>query len=372
MLSYIRPVGESISTSQGKPIDTYDGYDTQLYGSGTMALQQALSIAKANSGSVQAEVLLPAYACPDLISACDGARVKAVLVDLESASSPFPSIETIKQQSNENTIAVIFVNFLGISPEPSLFNAARALGLFIIEDRAQCFIAPEEATQLHGDYVIFSFGKGKPVSLLGGGALLIKTNSASLTADNPISEKHNLKLPWLIRLYNLIVLPFFYYLLMKAPGLSIGETHYHAPKEITTLDKGRRRLLSTNIDKQYRMRSRQAQKELYAMCEHSNHIQALGNIKSSPGLLRFPILCDDIATRDRLVTKLNKHGIGASKMYQTILPNIKGTPLSETERQKNHTNAQEFANRLLTMPCHSGVNTASLKKISEIFTKELT
>jgi dTDP-4-amino-4,6-dideoxygalactose transaminase len=386
MLSYIRPVGESISTSQGKPIDAYAGYDTQLYGSGTMSLQQALSLAKEkakqSADSNQAEVLLPAYACPDLISACVGAGVKAVLVDLESANSPFSSIETIKQQTNQNTVAIIFVNFLGISPEPSLFDAARELGLLIIEDRAQCFIAPEEATQLNGDYVIFSFGKGKPVSLLGGGALLIKTSNESPTAADPISEEQSpvknapeeqdSKLPWLIRLYNLIILPFFYNLLMKIPGLSIGETNYHAPEKIVSLDEGRRHLLSANIDKQYRTRSKQAQKELFTLCEHSSDIHALGNMKTTPGLLRFPILCDDITTRDRLVTILNKHGIGASKMYQTTLPNISSTPLSEAEHQKNYPNAQQFANRLLTLPCHSDVNATSLKKISEIFTKEFT
>jgi len=378
MLSYIRPVGESISTQQGKPIDDYARYDMQLYASGTMALQQALSLAKQNSDSTHPEVLLPAYACPDLISACVGAEVNAVLVDIESATSPFPSIETIKQHSNENTIAIILVNFLGISPEPVLFDAVRALGLLIIEDRAQSFITPEEATQLMGDYVIFSFGKGKPVSLLGGGALLIKTspsfiktNTPPLSADILVAVKQDLKLPWLIRLYNLIVLPFFYHLLMKVPGLSIGETHYHAPKKITPLDNSRRLLLRANIDKQYRTRSSQAQKTLYTLYKHSTEIHTLGNIKFTPALLRFPMLCKDLATRDRLVTKFNTHGIGASKMYQTILPNMNGTPLSELEQQKSYPNAQQFANRLLTLPCHSGVNATSLQKMSDIFTKEL-
>jgi len=381
MLSYIRPVGESISTRQDKPIDGYASYNMQFYASGTMALQQALSLAKQNADSSQPEVLLPAYACPDLISACVGAGVNAVLVDIESATSPFPSIETIKQHTNKNTIAIILVNFLGISPKPSLFDAARALGLLIIEDRAQCFIAPEEASQLIGDYVIFSFGKGKPVSLLGGGALLIKTKPSLINtsppsfANDPTSEKHapekkNSKLPWLIRLYNLIVLPFFYYLLMKTPGLSIGATHYHAPKKIAPLDSDRRSLLRANIDKQYRARSKQTQKELYTLCEHSTAIQTLSSIKFAPALLRFPMLCKDLATRDSLVTKLNKHGIGASKMYQTILPKINGTPLSETEQQKSYPNAQQFANRLLTLPCHSGVNTTNLQKMSAIFTKE--
>jgi len=368
MLSYVRPVGESISIRQGAPIADYATYDMQLYASGTMALQQALSLAKERAHSTQPEVLLPAYACPDLISACVGAGVNAVLLDLDSPASPFPTIDVIKQHTNEHTIAVILVNFLGISPEKKLFDAIKELRLLAIEDRAQCFIAPEEASQLNGDYVIFSFGKGKPVSLLGGGALLVKDHKDSRhSADLRTPEERNSKLPWLIRLYNLIILPAFYYLLMKIPALSIGETHYHAPEAVTLMDSSRRALLQSNIEKQYRSLSRFAQKRLYAMCTPLSDIQALGNSELNPSLLRFPLLCKDRESRDLILSKLNRQGIGASKMYQTILPNIKGTPLSDSQQLKDYPNAQKFADRLLTLPCHSGVNTASLRKIANIF-----
>lgn len=365
MLSYIRPVGESISTKQGKPINAYTGYDTQFYGSGTMALQQALNLAKAKSGSAQAEVLLPAYACPDLISACVGAGVKAILMDSTTPNSPFPSIETIKQFSNKNTVAVILVNFLGISPSSQLFNDIKELELPIIEDRAQSFIPPEEASLLIGDYIVFSFGKGKPVSLLGGGALLIKGQNTPHPIDDH-QEQANAKLPWLIRLYNLIIQPFFYYFLMKIPGLSIGETHYHAPEKITLMDNARLALLDSNVDKQYRSRQPFAQEQLYAICADSQHIQALGDSELPQLLLRFPILCDNQLTRDQILSQLNQQGIGASKMYQTTLPNIEGTPLSQAQKQKAYPCAQSFADRLLTLPCHSDVSARSLRKIADI------
>mgnify|MGYP003632111363 FL=1 len=364
MLSYIRPVGESISTNQGKPIDAYPGYDTQFYGSGTMALQQALNLAKAKSGSAQAEVLLPAYACPDLISACVGADVKAVLMDNAAPNSPFPSIETIKQLTNENTAAVILVNFLGISPSSQLFNDIKELKLLIIEDRAQSFIPPEETSLLIGDYIVFSFGKGKPVSLLGGGALLIKDqNTPNSIGDH--QEQANAKLPWLIRLYNLIIQPFFYYFLMKTPGLSIGETHYHVPEKITLMDNARLALLDSNIDKQYRSRQPFAQEQLYTICASPKNIQALSS-ELPQLLLRFPILCNNQLTRDQILSQLNQQGIGASKMYKTTLPNIEGTPLSEAQKQNPYPCAQSFADRLLTLPCHSDVGVSSLSKIADI------
>jgi len=369
MFSYIRPVGEPISTTvRGHP-DDYPTYDAFFYASGTMALQQALTLAKKNTHSSLPEVLLPAYACPDLISACVGAGLKAILLDLDCATSPFPSIETIQQHTNDNTVALVLVNFLGISPDIELFNCARALGVLVIEDRAQSFAAPNEAHFLHGDYVIFSFGKGKPVSLLGGGALLIKAHEKTVhpTADQFSSKKTHSKLPWIIRLYNLIISPLFYYLLMKLPGLSIGETHYKTPEKVVPLDDYRRSLLRANIEKQYRALSKQTQIQLYTLCTQAADVKTLNGTELTPNLLRFPLLVKDHETREKLLTEFNQQGIGASKMYQNPLPNIKGVPLSESQRQNNYPYAQQFADRLLTLPCHSGVNASSLRKIAKIF-----
>jgi len=53
-------------------------------------------------------------------------------------------------------------------------------------------------------------------------------------------------------------------------------------------------------------------------------------------------------------------------MYQTTLPNIEDTPLSEAQKQKFYPCAQSFADRLLTLPCHSDVSASSLSKIADI------
>ena len=211
--SYIRPVGEPVSLKQSSAPVSYQGFSERYLGSGTMALQYALQQVQsaqnqqtsASNQAARCEILLPAYACPDLVSACIGAGVIPVLVDL-APDSAFPSLASIKEKLTAQTTGVILINFHGISPPKDLFDDIKALGLASIEDRAQSFICPSEASQLLGDYVIFSYGKGKPVSLLGGGLVLSRSTSATKDATgNKISTNNKndsppAPPPWTFRL----------------------------------------------------------------------------------------------------------------------------------------------------------------------------
>ena len=85
----IRPVGEPIprpadvSLLADEPIKI-PGYRCEYLRSGTQALTLAVRSATSRSGADERRrVLLPAYTCPDLVSAIELAGGVAVLVDLE-------------------------------------------------------------------------------------------------------------------------------------------------------------------------------------------------------------------------------------------------------------------------------------------------
>ncbi|RKZ65668.1 MAG: hypothetical protein DRQ44_07780, partial [Gammaproteobacteria bacterium] len=91
MFYQLPPVGSPIVLDSSKAladVAVFSSYQTQFYASGTAALAAALVAVLAKSQksfkSGQAEILLPAYGCPDLISAAVFAGVKPVLVDLEA------------------------------------------------------------------------------------------------------------------------------------------------------------------------------------------------------------------------------------------------------------------------------------------------
>lgn len=361
LLSYTRPVGEAISLKcdDRLPPD-YPGYSSEYFASGTMALQRALEEIKLCTNTRKPEVMLPAYACPDLISACEGAGVKAVLLDLEE-NTPFPSIQEIHNAQSDQTIAVIIFNFLGIAPPDELVKEIKNKGLIYVEDRAQAFLPSEEAPSLKGDYVVFSFGKGKPVSLLGGG-LLLKPKVSANTTNPVLSMKTGLmqKLTFMLKvsLYNIIIRKPLYGLLLKLPGLNIGNTSYKPPQEITGLDSYRLSLLSTNINTQYTIDRSDTFVQLTELTTPTNVISLAP--ESPLKLLRFPLLVKDSINRDKLIEALNKQGIGATTMYGKMLPEIEFIPIESDQKEKPYSNAKQFATRLITLPCHTGVTSKDI------------
>jgi len=382
--NFIRPVGEAVSLKQSSSPTSYEGFSEYYVGSGTMALQYALQQVKAeaekrlalnagrqqNDQSKQAkpcEILIPAYACPDLVSACIGANVTPVLVDL-APGSPFPSLDAIKEKLTEHTAGVILVNFLGLSPPKDLFDNIKALGLASIEDRAQSFVCAADANQLLGDYVIFSFGKGKPISLLGGGLALSRSVSTTTDSTNDTHEKSITrcsKTPWSFRLkvtlYNIVIQPFFYYWLLKVPGLNIGETQYKTPEPLASMPIFKRSLINTNIEHQNQ--TNQSAQDRLTQAAISNGLQPIGNTHYKQRLLRLPLLAQNKPHRDTVLRQLNVGGIGASAMYNTPLPNIEGVPLQAVQREMTYTNALDFAERLITLPCHSGMKESDIKHV---------
>jgi len=371
MLTYIRPVGEPVKLTSTTTIEEYSGFDSSYLQSGTQALQLALTYAKKKCQSDAPEVILPAYACPDLISACVGANVKPILVDL-APDMPFPNTEDILALSNEHTVGVVLVNFLGISPPKSLFNSLRDAKLLIIEDRAQSFVSLPMEHSLQGDMIIFSFGKGKPVSLLGGGALLVSQKlslDSDLVISNNLTRLETNSVPWSVRLkataYNLIIRRFIYYWLLKMPGLKVGATKYKEPKAIERLGTVKVSLLGDNILTQHKQNI-EAEKRLEEIVSNIN-ASYLTKVEEGKRLLRYPILMNNKVSRDHLINLLTANGIGASSMYNAPLTKIKSIPLSREQIDMGFPNANSFAERLLTLPCHSDVNKKALSKIQAVF-----
>ncbi|KZZ15489.1 hypothetical protein A3750_11515 [Oleiphilus sp. HI0079] len=376
---FVRPVGEPIKTSQTKDssnlkLSAYVGYEREFYGSGTMALQAALTVMKTQvKSTIAAKCMLAGYGCPDLISACVGAEVEPVLIDT-APNSPFPSETSIERAAHEGCTAIILVNFLGLSPPKELVTKCKQLGLFIIEDRAQSFLSPPINIQgeggLFGDAVIFSFGKGKPLSLLGGGMLLVKKNIAfqavSDQADDSTISTIRTKLS--IIAYNLIIRPSLYPLLLKIPGLSIGETRYHAPQSIKAMDAMRLAMLPHAIES-FRSKPHDTAQKIIGQLNPTFKLLGITSLLSqNDGLrmLRLPLLAHNKAMRDELVDKLVEHGIGATKLYQLSIPDVQGIPSqvkSELLSSIHLENACNFADRLFTIPCHSDVTANDIEAI---------
>ena len=256
LLKVYRPAGNSISLNSAPFVESeYFPFRFKLYCSGTASLSAAIfACVKLSSRSAKhAEIILPAYACPDLVSAIYYTGAKPILVDLEKDST-YLSLSQFASSITKNTIAVIAVNFLGIPDQVSkIRQICDKRNLLLILDSAQWFPFTGKVNDWSGDFNIISFGRGKPVNLLHGGAVITSNpdyyNALPDTSPEVISliskARHLLK----IMIYNLAIQPYFYGIFARIPGLNIGATIFKPLKSISGMSSLYARLINSNIAK---------------------------------------------------------------------------------------------------------------------------
>lgn len=382
MFYQLPPVGNPVRLACEYPSDNLitifgDAYQPYYFASGTAALAAAITAAIRLKVTDEPEVILPAYGCPDLISAAVFAGAKPVLVDLE-ANRPWMNLEQLSATINEKTVAIIAVGLFGISERlEQLRPLAEKAGALLIEDSAQAFPTSNERDIWKGDLVVLSFGRGKPVSLLGGGAVL--HNTGNLRADeltrllseaNSQSEggRKSRIAYWLkAKLYNGMISPRLYWLPKSLPFLHLGETRYHTLDSLEGIDPIRLSMLPSNV-KAYQHDSMGTQKKLAVMLDtldldRSGIIDLprackIGKVRR---LLRYPLLVES-ESRDQFYVRLQKRGLGSSLMYPQTLPNIPGLE-ALLSGQGSFPEAEAFAKRILTLPTHSRVGQADIDNI---------
>ena len=375
---HLPPVGRQIIYSpldSDQELPVFDGYFSAWVDSGTSALALAFLKAKSLRPSISSpEVILPGYCCPDLVAAAHYAGLVPKIVDI-SADDPALDIEALRKCISKNTLAIVAINFLGIAEDLDVLLTFRENypEVFIVEDNAQWFPQEEERSCLVGDFVTFSFGRGKPVSLLGGGLLLSRFEYQAnflgglvhAASCEPKISRYKLQAKYFV--YNQILSPFYYQFLTRNPFLNLGQTKYHALDSITELDCYRKKLLLSNIknfqSSQYRSII-DSYTELFSQIGFTNNFKALATARARR-LLRYPVLFSSSHQKEKVFRRLHAHGLGATELYKADLPRIDGVEglsiCGELER------AGSFASRFITLPVHAGVRKEHLQMIKEAF-----
>jgi len=375
MFYQLPPVGNPVRLSDSRNDDSllqeiFSPYSPRFFDSGTSALAASILVAINVKGISKPEVILPAYGCPDLISAVVFAGAKPVLVDLE-ADRPWMALEQVSAHITPATVAVIAASLCGI---PERLTALRQIteqsALLLIEDSAQLFPGSAAEASWQGDLVVLSFGRGKPVSLLGGGAVLFRDERfGSLLPDqSPPSVGMVQRLAFRIKtqLYNQLISPRSYWILKWFPLLHLGETHYHQIDAIGPLDSVRKHALKANVAC-YLEQVPATQMAISGMIDSLVddtivNLPVVCQLPLQQRLLRYPLLVD-IAERNRVVARLSEVGMGVSVMYPDILPAIPGLE-TLLAGQGSFPAAAQFARQLLTLPTHAGVHRADIQKIA--------
>ena len=398
MLYQLPPVGNPVALRAGElPLaksgddsiaEVFDGWQVRFYDSGTASLAAAMLAAKKNSvvSAQLAEVILPAYGCPDLVAAALYAGLKPILVDLET-SKPWLSLTGVRDAISENTVAIVAVNLFGINERLQALREIIKTGvagseqICLIEDSAQGFPAYQQSLDAapcwQGDLVVLSFGRGKPLSLMGGGAVLAARDKPALAARLPaINEQAaGLKQRVLYRLkaglYNAMIHPRLYWIPQALPFLHLGETRYHALDNIEAMDAVRRSLLQQNLAAYYRydrhVKSLNKQfRQVLATAAGVIDLAASCDMPVVQRLLRYPVLLP-AEQRQSVFQCLRQSGLGPSLMYPAAMPYIEGLQ-SVWPEPLTCPNAEDFAARILTLPTHGRISSGHLASMARCIT----
>lgn len=377
----LRPVGNRVPSQVGRGNSEFPwpGYQTELLDSGTAALSLALCAAKRQRPEIAApETILPAYACPDLVAAAVAAGVKPVLVDL-APDSPWMDLQSVRCGISENTIAIIAVNFLGrLASLGPLRRVADEFALTLIEDSAQA-IPPSSADNSLADFAVLSFGRGKPVNLMGGGALLFKDNDAALVASllEGLPVRTVVCNPaWYLKraLFHTLMGRLLYGIMLRIPMLHLGETRFHPLGDITRLSIPPGLVLNgISAFERSEARSREQQENLGFLAQQGWVLLSneQGEARQAEGqrinkVLRFAMLAPDRTQRDSALNALQDAGIGANELYGVTLPMVEGVDNHLEPFPGNYPNARSFAERLITLPCHDDVTLADIGTMARV------
>ena len=376
MFYRLPPAGERILVPEDRSVSPDPGalfapYIPYFYGSATSALAASVVAAIARARTLAPEVLLPAYGCPDLVSAVLFAGARPRLVDLER-DRPWMDLDRLRAALGPNTVAVVGVDLFGI-PEryPEIRGTIAGTGIVLIQDSAQALPPPTDAHWL-GDYVVLSFGRGKPVSLLHGGATLVREDGLARALPLPSRQAAagpgRLRMASRAKLYNLLSSAWLYWLPAGLPFLGLGETRYRPLTSIESADPLLMEWLPVNVRAHWR-RGDERQRAIHDMLTESadNRIVDLpwACAGDAPAflLLRYPILVSDPVVRRRLFRCLGRCGLGASMMYPSALPGVPG--MGRLFEGVSCPQADAFARKIVTLPVHCRVRKRDIQRMRD-------
>jgi perosamine synthetase len=335
-----------------------------LHASGREALRVALTRLAEQGG--RNEVIVPAYTCFSVPASVVAAGLRVRLVDVTSAGWIDP--DALARLPLERAAAIVVSNLLGVAePIEPLRPSLRAAGVALVDDAAQCLgaCAPEGPIGARGDVGLLSFGRGKPLSALGGGALAWSRRS---DAPNPATKVSPRRLLALLRVvaYDLALVPWMFRTVSGLPFLGIGETHYDPGFRRGAIDGASACLaaaLLPGLGDERRRRQDRAERLARRIREATRFTPLVG----SPGAGVYPrlgVLAPCASSRDAALASLSAFGV--TRLYPSSLDCLEALA-PERVGDDPCPGARDFAARLLTLPTHAGLHSQHVEEIVRAF-----
>jgi len=342
-----------------------------LRASGRDALRTLVASASSHTG--RDEIVVAAYTCfsvPAAAVAC-GLRVRIVDVTEDGRIDP----KALERLPLERAAAVVVCNLFGLAePIAEIAGLCRAAGALVVDDAAQAFGASgrDGVAGGRGDAGVLSFGRGKPLSGLGGGAI-VWSDWPEQIPDPILPEPARVRAVVRATAYNLALRPAFFRMLSSIPALGIGETHFDVDFARGPIDPAALALAAAALPGTLAAaaaRRAEAERLAAVLCRGTALRALLAGSERCGVYPRLFALAPDGRRRDAALGALRPLGAGITGMYPTALdqvpalrPHLRGID--------NYPGARILAERLMTFPTHGRLRGRRLRDVAAVLAETL-
>lgn len=265
------------------------------------------------------EVIVPAYTCYSVPAAvvAAGLKVRLVEVDLRGRIDPL----AFSKLPLERAAAVVVCNLFGhCEPIRPWSELAEQAGVAVVDDAAQALGATsaEGAAGSRGAVGILSFGRGKPLSALGGGACAWHESgregaaSSHIACDEATARPNAILAVAAAALHDIALQPWVFRQLKRVPALGIGETHFDPDFAGGSINGESLALVNAQLPKLDRdaERRRRNVAELAPVLRSAGYDPLTSDPHQASVYPRLAVLAPSETLRNQAVSALAKFGAG--------------------------------------------------------------
>lgn len=317
------------------------------------------------------EVIMPSYMCETVSKLLLDMGFKINFVDIDPSTYNM-DINDLNEKITKSTKVVLAVHMFGIPCDiHAIMDMAQDNNSIVIEDAAQAIGAEYKNTKVGtiGDSGFYSFGRGKPITAMGGGAIATDDDSIARKCReiNSIFEQKSSDLLILIQLlgYSSLRNRTIYEILSKIVRSDEFRTNMN-------LDDFRHRFTdlqaivgSIQLQMLDNFNSKRISNAEFMIRKFKKIAVKLPEISQycKPIFLRLPIQINESIHRDRLIYLLKKVGIETSIVYPIPLPNIYNVD------KVGYHGTEEVIKRVIALPTHPFINNYDIIKITNVIEK---
>jgi dTDP-4-amino-4,6-dideoxygalactose transaminase len=330
-----------------------------LANSGRSLLSSLLKILKHKNKDERNEVLIPGYTCYSVAASVARAGLKVRVYDMDPATLN-PDIDSLTRATTPGTLAIIGQHLFGLpAPIDELKEIAQTRNIYLVEDAAQALGGTLNGQPLGtiGDFGFYSFGRGKPLPVGSGGALIGRHKD--VLSELKLNKNKTGTIPFIkTAIAQLLSWPMLYSIPEMLP-LGLGETVFDPDFDISTMPA---------IMEKLAKRSFHILEDLNA---HRRYIASIyqgtfdnGSVipvskETSPIYARFPYM----AGSGTISAELKR--LGVRRMYPKAITDEKSIRPYLAFKQGNTPGASEIAQNLITLPTNMRITENLANEIAQ-------